>query len=58
MAKIQVKAIWNYYRRLDKNGKGAIHIYVSYGGRHKFVPTNFAVFEKDFDTKKEPQKQH
>lgn len=53
MAKIQVKAIWNYYRRLDKNGKGAIHIYVSYGGRHKFVPTNFAVFEKDFDTKKE-----
>ena len=56
MKKICVKAVWNYKQRLDKNGKGAIHIYVSYGGKHKFLPTNFAVVEKDFDSKTESVK--
>ena len=56
MAKICVKAVWNYKHRLDKDGKGAIHIYVSFCGEHRLLPTNFAVVEKDFDKKNESVK--
>ncbi len=56
MAKISVKAVFNHANRLRNDGTGAIAIYVAFGGKKRYINTNFCVPPKNFDEKTETVK--
>jgi len=51
--KAVIKPVFNARNRLNKHGKGAIHVYVYMDGTRKFIPTNLTVAPDQWDSTKE-----